>query len=101
MERTTVVHNLLDDFDVYIGREVPERGIAGSKWGNPFVMADDTDGERERVIDAFRKWVVTRPELMDSLEELRGRRLGCWCAPKRCHGDVLVELLEAERPPAR
>lgn len=26
--------------------------------------------------------------------ELRGKVLGCWCAPKMCHGDVLAELAE-------
>lgn len=93
MTETTVVHNLHDDFDVYIGRAVPERGIRSSKWGNPFVLRNDTDAERERVISEYREWLVAQPELMGSLEELRGKRLGCWCAPKRCHGDVLVELL--------
>jgi hypothetical protein len=93
--KTTVVHNLHDDFDVYIGREVPEHGITRSKWGNPFVLADDSDAERDRSIAAYREWIVTQPDLMSSLDELRGRRLGCWCAPKRCHGDVLVELLES------
>ena len=95
MSNTTVVHNLLDDFDVYIGREVAEHGIPASKWGNPFVMADESDAEREQAIASYRDWVVKQPELMASLEELRGQRLGCWCAPKRCHGDVLVELLES------
>lgn len=89
-----MVHNLHEDFDVYIGRAVPEHGIRGSKWGNPFVMTDDSEAERERVVAAYREWVVTQPDLMSSLEELRGRRLGCWCAPKHCHGDVLVELVE-------
>ena len=88
-----MVHNLRDEFDVYIGRDVTEHGIRGSKWGNPFIMADESDGERERVIDAYRDWIASQPELMASLEELRGKRLGCWCAPRRCHGDVLVELL--------
>ncbi len=94
LTKTTVVHNLNDDFDVYIGREVPEHGISGSKWGNPFVMADDSGTERELAIAAYRDWIVTQPDLMSSLEELQGLRLGCWCAPKRCHGDVLVELAE-------
>lgn len=31
---------------------------------------------------------------MAALPELKGR-LGCWCKPEACHGDVLVELLEA------
>ena len=93
MSVTSVVHNQHDEFDIYIGRDVPERGIVGSKWGNPFVMRDDTDAERERVIADCRAWIVDQPDLMASLGELRGKRLGCWCAPKPCHGDVLVELL--------
>lgn len=93
MTETVVVHNQHQDFDVYIGRAVPEYGLPASRWGNPFVMTDDSDTERRRVIAAYRTWIVTQPELMDAIEELRGRRLGCWCAPKPCHGDVLVELL--------
>jgi len=94
MALTTVVHNLHDEFDVYIGRAVPESGREASKWGNPFVLEEDTDAERERVLAIYRAWIVDQPDLMSSLEELRGKRLGCWCAPKKCHGDVLVELLE-------
>jgi hypothetical protein len=57
-------------------------------------MANDSDAERERAINAYREWVVAQPELMSSLEELRSKRLGCWCAPKACHGNVLIELLD-------
>jgi len=83
----------VDEYDVYIGRAVVEYGIESSKWGNPFVMADESDAERTRAINSYREWVVTQPELMRSLEDLRGKRLGCWCAPKPCHGDVLIQLL--------
>ncbi|MBT5756897.1 MAG: hypothetical protein HOI41_18240, partial [Acidimicrobiaceae bacterium] len=48
MAETTVVHNLNEEFDVYIGREVPEHGLPASKWGNPFVLEDDSDAERDR-----------------------------------------------------
>lgn len=24
----------------------------------------------------------------------QGKTLGCWCSPKKCHGDILVELIE-------
>ena len=30
---------------------------------------------------------------MACLPDLEGMRLGCWCAPLPCHGDVLVKLL--------
>jgi len=92
--RTVAVHNQIDEFDVYIGREVPEAGLEASKWGNPFVMADDSDGERRRAIAEYRAWIVEQPELMASIGELRGLRLGCWCAPQSCHGDVLAELAD-------
>lgn len=90
--KTTAVHNQHDEYDLYIGRAVPEADLPASKWGNPFVMNDDSDAERDRAISEFRAWIVEQPELMASLGELRGFRLGCWCAPKPCHGDVLAEL---------
>ncbi len=80
---TSVVNKYKDHYDVYIGR--------GSKWGNPFRIGDH--GDREDVIEQYRKWIQTRPDLLDSLEELRGKRLGCFCKPKACHGDVLIDLL--------
>ncbi|RZV43608.1 MAG: DUF4326 domain-containing protein [Acidimicrobiales bacterium] len=94
---TQVVHNQLDEYDVYIGRAVPEAGLEASKWGNPFVMADDSDEERDRAVADYRTWVVAQPELMAALGELRGLRLGCWCAPNACHGNVLAELADDYR----
>jgi hypothetical protein len=29
---------------------------------------------------------------MAAFDELRGKSLVCWCAPERCHADVLLEL---------
>ena len=31
---------------------------------------------------------------IDDLLSLDGKRLGCYCKPKPCHGDVLVELVK-------
>jgi|ERR1700761_3909082 len=81
-----VVHCKREPFDVYIGR-----GPRG--WGNPFVIGKD--GTREQVIDKYRTWIL-RPEKAKFIQkvkrELRGKVLGCWCAPKPCHGDVLLEI---------
>jgi hypothetical protein len=79
-----VVHCKRDSFDVYIGRP--------SKWGNPFVIG--RDGTREEVIAKYAAWLKDQPELIAALPELRGKVLGCWCTPKRCHGNVLVMLAE-------
>lgn len=84
MSNTTVVHCKQGKFDIYIGR--------GSRWGNPFKIGKD--GTREEVIKKYRDWISKQPGLLSSLGELRGKVLGCWCKPKACHGDVLIELLE-------
>jgi hypothetical protein len=89
MPGNRVVHNKREAFDVYIGRP--------SKWGNPFSHKDGTlaefrVGSRDEAVDAYRDWIATQPDLLADLPELRGKVLGCWCAPQRCHGDVLVEL---------
>jgi hypothetical protein len=77
---------------VYVGNRLyrgPWR-LPQSKWANPFRI--DRDGSRDEVIAKYRDWIVQQPELTAALSELRGKDLACWCAPKRCHGEVLVEL---------
>ena len=34
---------------------------------------------------------------MNDIMELDGKILGCHCKPKRCHGDVLVDVIEAKK----
>ena len=48
---------------------------------------------REQAIESYRDWVVKQPQLLKDLHELKGKTLGCFCKPKRCHGDILVELV--------
>lgn len=79
-----VVHCKKEPYDIYIGR--------GSKWGNPFVIG--RDGDRSEVIEKYKKYVLSREDLLDSLHELEDKVLGCWCSPKPCHGDILKELVE-------
>lgn len=78
-------------YDVYIGR--------GSIWGNPFSHMENTQAQfkvetREEAIEKYREWILTKPHLLKRLPELKGKKLGCYCHPKACHGDVLVELIE-------
>ena len=61
-----------------------------TKWGNPFVVGKD--GDRDACCDLYEVWLLTQPELMESISELKGMTLGCWCKPKRCHGDILARL---------
>lgn len=84
--KTKVVHCKKEKFDVYIGRH--------SKWGNPFTIGKDRT--REEVIEKYKKWILKQPQLLKDLKELKGKTLGCWCKPKKCHGDILVGLIENE-----
>lgn len=80
-----VVHCKRDKFDVLIDRR--------TKWGNPFKVGEH--GTREAVLYDYRNW-INAPEqaaLRDAAKrELRGKVLGCWCAPRACHGDILSEI---------
>lgn len=79
-----VVNIRTDKYDVYIGRP--------SKWGNPFIIGKD--GSRKEVLEKYRKYILNKPELLKDLPELKGKRLGCYCKPFPCHGDILEELIE-------
>ena len=92
MQKTRVVNKRFQKYDVYIGR--------GSKWGNPYThikgktKAQFLVGSREEAVEKYEEWIRQQPNLLNSLHELKGKRLGCFCVPHLCHGDVLVELIE-------
>jgi hypothetical protein len=75
---------------VYIGRP--------SIFGNPYSHMDNTIAKfkvatRQASIDAFRTYVLNKPELVQAIKlQLKGKDLVCWCAPLPCHGDFLIEL---------
>ena len=60
----------------------------GTKWGNPFVMKLERD--RDSVYGQFAEH-FEQSALRTQIAELRGMVLGCWCNPKRCHGDYLAK----------
>ena len=80
----------------YIGR--------GSPLGNPFVMKSEAD--RDAVCDQYQAWFDRKVKNGDErvMNELRRLYrlakkgdlvLGCFCAPKRCHGETIKAFLEA------
>ncbi len=95
-KRKTMVVNLRRQrYDVFIGRP--------TKWGNPFMIGKD--GSRKEVIRKYKEWILGRapspshslPPSIDEIRvELKGLRLGCYCKPDNCHGDVLVRIAEGE-----
>lgn len=89
----------------YIGREC--QGWKASALANMFKISDSCS--REHVVYQYRVWlnkVVAsggkyHPEAYAELMELvrlhkagETIRLGCWCAPLACHGDVVKRAIE-------
>lgn len=83
------MHCKKEPYDIYIGRPSP--------WGNPFTHKNGTIakykvGSRDEAVKAYKEWILTQPELLARLPELKGKVLGCWCKPQACHGDILLEM---------
>lgn len=95
---TRVVNLRREPYDVYIGRA--GRGEDGY-FGNPFPLRSEAD--RPAVIEKYRRYFYDRiakdPEFRRRVEALRGKRLGCFCAPEPCHGDVIADYLNAGGTP--
>lgn len=76
---------------VYVGRP--------SKFGNPFThvasgtLAKFVVKNRDEAVDQYEQWLLSQPELVAQVKvELKGKDLVCWCAPQRCHADVLMKI---------
>ena len=63
-----------------------------SDWGNPFEMGPD--GDRDTVCDSYEIFFPRKFSLHNRLDELKGKVLGCWCYPQRCHGMYLIQSME-------
>ena len=93
--RTTVANCRAKGFeyregDVPIGRPGP--------WGNLYSIG--RDGSREDVVRKHREDVLNDPELQRKIkEELKGKRLICFCHPKPCHGHVYAEIADGRPLP--
>jgi hypothetical protein len=99
-----VVH-VRDRYDVYIGRGPCPKTSKLSEWGNPFSHLAQSAARyradsRADAIARYRAWLLAQPALVARAQrELRGKVLGCWCAPDACHGDVLAEIANAQVTP--
>ena len=90
-----------DEKNVYIGR----RGVVfidkkrfpknNSIFANPFKISKNLS--RDDVIKKYEEYITNRlknePKLREELNKLKDKNLGCWCHPEKCHGDILLKLL--------
>jgi len=97
-----VVHIRKDSYDIYIGRDKD----GGMHYGNPFSYNPSWGIEcqdREESVLRYKLWLEgtllphvepqRREWILDNLEQLRGKTLGCFCAPLACHGNILLNML--------
>ncbi len=95
MSSIRVVNVRHERCDVYV-----ERG-QGSLLGNPFRGGEHG---RDRCIELYRAWLTERiaerdPAVCGALDRIYRAAvlgpvtLGCWCAPQRCHAEVIAEVV--------
>jgi hypothetical protein len=70
-------------------------GANKSKWYNPFSVKKYG---REECLKKYEEYIRANKDLFDSINELKGKKLGCWCYPEKCHGDILVKLFKEVCP---
>lgn len=112
---------VVQDCEVYIGRACYRGGweLPQSKWHNPYTVNKYGD----KAITLYEEYIRNSP-LINNIEELRGKVLGCWCIGKQrkcsktntveipveipkeipmiCHGQVLIKILnETNKPPLK
>jgi len=102
--QTQVVHFRKHTHDIYIGRP--------SKYQNPFTHIKDRKTQAQFIVsdrqEALKKYeeYLTESGLINDIEELRGKILGCWCCTKpsnglgknlRCHGEILAKILNTKK----
>ena len=87
-----------DENNVYIGRggvvfidkvRFPKKA---STWANPFKVK--TEGI-DKCLELYETWVrdKIKKEGTEELKKLKNKVLGCWCKPGKCHGDILIQIL--------
>jgi hypothetical protein len=114
---TTLVIDLHDrrdhpDYDpdlnpnvIYVSRYQfwgPGRVLLAHRLGNPHLVDKPCRARgchgvlhtREEAIAAYCRRLLAHPDLLALVPALRGKTLGCWCAPKLCHAHILAVLAE-------
>lgn len=86
-----------------IGKDVQNVGRP-TALGNPYFMRDES--MRNEVCDKYEAWFKSKTDTKDPavLNQLRtlwqiGKRdgvlkLGCYCAPRRCHAETIARFLK-------
>ena len=93
----TVVANMRNGGDEALISWAKENGHfqridRNSQWGNPYELGKD--GNRDTVCDSHIYYIKKKLSLHQQLMDIKGKVLGCWCYPERCHGNYLKDLAD-------
>lgn len=80
-----IVNKYNSEYDVNIQR--------GTIWGNPYTSEEHGENAIPLFNEYFIKLIKDKIITKNHLEVLRGMRLGCTCKPKKCHGDMIVKIV--------
>jgi len=83
-----------EEYDIYIGRSPQGKKV------NPLCNSyhEHIHGDRKKCIQMFAydfrvKWKLN-PEFRQAIIDATDKRLGCFCHPKTCHGEVIVAFTQ-------
>ena len=81
--------------NIYIGRNMSfyVKGTFESKWKNPYTIKKYG---LDKCLELYETYIKSS-DLYNQLDELNGKILGCWCKPNKCHGDILIKLLNDKK----
>lgn len=82
---------------VYLGRRNNRFGLQQHPLANPYMIGKD--GDRDMVLFQYRCHLLANPELLDLARAQKGKTLVCWCAPERCHCDLVAQIADSLFPP--
>ena len=67
----------------------------------PEPMKGKSEKERNRVCDYYDSWFHEAEQIISGYQDavlrtfIDAKYIGCWCAPKRCHVDTIIEFIKA------
>ena len=66
----------------------------GSVWKNPFRVKEHGLEKSLKLYEEYIRKRIEEDPVTFNIDTLKGKRLGCWCKPNDCHGDILMNLLK-------
>ena len=88
LHTVNIANWIKDPNNIYVGRRTKQ--LKQSKWRNPYKI--NCFNSRKKVVRLFEKHLQRKKRLRKSISELKNKVLGCWCAPKLCHAQILHSL---------